>query len=154
MHDLSNLFRFTLIFLEVGHGKTKLNRWTEGSPKMRNLHRCHSWQKISKYEKQQMHTDWGNPLPRVSRGLKMIFCLTGGSEVAITVTGFTQRNLFIKIVSVPHQNVLTAERLFFHYSHMILMQIYPVIIMQIYPTKDFLKKIWQTCIFFCLLLGI
>ena len=71
----------------------------------------------------------------------MIFCLTGGSEVAITVTGFTQRNLFIKIVSVPHQNVLTAERLFFHYSHMILMQIYLVIIMQIYPPKDFLKKI-------------
>ena len=67
VHDLSNLFRFTLIFLEVGHGKTKLNRWTERSPKMRNLHRCHSWQKISKYEKQQMHTDWEPSPPSIQR---------------------------------------------------------------------------------------
>ena len=41
----------TLIFSEVGHGKTKPNRWLERSPKMRNLHRCHCKQKFSKYEK-------------------------------------------------------------------------------------------------------
>ena len=32
--------------------------------------------------------------------------------------------------------------------------VHPVILMQIYPTKDFLKKIRQTYIFFYLLLGI
>ena len=39
-----------LIFLEVGHGKAKPNRWLERSSKMRNLHRCHCPQKFSKYE--------------------------------------------------------------------------------------------------------
>ena len=42
----------TLIFLEVGHGKTKKpTRWLERSPKMRNSH-SHCLQKVGKYEKQ------------------------------------------------------------------------------------------------------
>ena len=38
-------------FLELGQRKTKRKRWVERSPKMKNLHRCHCLQKISKYEK-------------------------------------------------------------------------------------------------------
>ena len=41
----------TLIFSDVGHGKTKPNRWVESTPKMRNLHKCQCQQKFSKYEK-------------------------------------------------------------------------------------------------------
>ena len=51
----------TLIFSEVGHEKTKPNRWVERSPKMRNIHSCHCLQKFSKYEKNS---------PSVSMGLK------------------------------------------------------------------------------------
>ena len=47
----------TLIFSDVGHGKTKPNRWVENTPKMRNLHKCQCQQKFSKYEKKQKHTD-------------------------------------------------------------------------------------------------
>ena len=38
----------TLIFLEVGLGKTKPKRWVEMCPKMRNLHRCHCLENFSK----------------------------------------------------------------------------------------------------------
>ena len=38
-------------FLELAQKKTKRKRWVERSPKMKNLHRCHCLQKISKYEK-------------------------------------------------------------------------------------------------------
>ena len=41
----------SLIFLEVGHGKTKPNRWVGRPPEIRNLHRCHSLQKFSKHQK-------------------------------------------------------------------------------------------------------
>ena len=41
----------TFIFSEVGHEKTKPNRWVERNPKMRNIHSCHCLQKFSKYEK-------------------------------------------------------------------------------------------------------
>ena len=41
----------TLVFSEMGHGKTKSNRWVERSPKMRNLSRYHCLQKFTKYEK-------------------------------------------------------------------------------------------------------
>ena len=67
----------TLIFSEVGHGKTKLNRWSKRSPKMRNLHRCHCMQKFSKYEKTRKTYRLGSngpppapppPPPSVSRG--------------------------------------------------------------------------------------
>ena len=37
------------------------------------------------------------------------------------------------------------------FKHLWFFIVHPVIIMQIYPTKDFLKKIRQTCIFFCYL---
>ena len=38
-------------FLELAQKKTKRKRWVERCPKMKNLHRCHCLQKISKYEK-------------------------------------------------------------------------------------------------------
>ena len=41
----------TLILLEVGQGKIKPNRWGERYPKINNLHRCHSLQKITNYKK-------------------------------------------------------------------------------------------------------
>ena len=36
---------------EMGHGKSKPNRYVERSPKMRNFHRCHCLPKFIKYEK-------------------------------------------------------------------------------------------------------
>ena len=64
----------TLVLSEVGHGKTKPNRWLERSPKMRNLHRCHWMQKFSKYEKTRKTYRLGsNGPPSVSRGLKNWF---------------------------------------------------------------------------------
>ena len=57
------LLRRRVIFSEMGHGKTKPNRWLERCPKMRNLHRCHCMQKFSKNEKTR------KTYPPVSRGL-------------------------------------------------------------------------------------
>ena len=64
-----------LILSEVGHGKTKPNRWVKSSPKMRHLHRCQSLQKFSKYEK-TTETYWLRSSPpstpiSVSRRLKV-----------------------------------------------------------------------------------
>lgn len=41
----------TLIFLGMGHGKTKPNQWVKRCAKMRNLHRCQCLQKIRNYDK-------------------------------------------------------------------------------------------------------
>lgn len=41
----------TLIFLGMGHAKTKPNQWVERCTKMRNLHRFQCLQKIRNYDK-------------------------------------------------------------------------------------------------------
>ena len=47
----------TLIFSDVGHGKTKPNRWVENTPKMRNLHKCQFSKNLANMKKKQKHTD-------------------------------------------------------------------------------------------------
>ena len=41
----------TVIFLGMGHAKTKPNQWVERCAKMRNLHRFQCLQKIRNYDK-------------------------------------------------------------------------------------------------------
>ena len=48
---LFKIFTPILIFLEVGYGKTKPNRWLERFPRVINLHRCYCLQNFSLYEK-------------------------------------------------------------------------------------------------------
>ena len=79
----------TLIFSEVGHRKIKANRWGERSPKMRNLHRCHSLQKFSKYIKTTETCRLGsNGLPPVSvaKGLNKNIKTTVSSTLMSTLT--------------------------------------------------------------------
>ena len=64
-----------LIFLEVGHGKTKPGIWVDRSLKMRNLHRCHCLQKVSKYGK-TTKTILSENMEMVTRFARNIYTLT------------------------------------------------------------------------------
>ena len=49
----------TLIFSEVGHGKTKPSRWLERSPKLRIYIGATACKTLENMKKQEKLTDWG-----------------------------------------------------------------------------------------------
>ena len=119
----------TLVFLEVGNGKTKPNIWVERSPKMRSLHRFHYLKKIRNYEK-TTKTYWlgsSRPSVMIQRGLSGINILTfyfqnpnwsfQFQHVSTTMSSVGIMNIFLTIIVVFESKVYKKLILTFLITH-------------------------------------